>query len=94
MTSKQRAYLRGLANSLDPILHIGKDGITPNTVEQADSALAAHELIKVTVQKTAPEDLRTVSEALARATDSQTVQRIGRRFVLYRPAKEPVIVLP
>ena len=94
MTSKQRAYLRGLANNLDPILHIGKDGITENTVRQADEALAARELMKATVQKTCAEDVRAVADALSQATGAQSVQIIGRRFVLYRPAEQPVIQLP
>ena len=95
MTSKQRAYLRGLANSLEAIVHVGKGGMADTIVKQADDALTARELIKGKVLETAPETAREAAEALAVATDSQVVQVIGRTFVLYRPApEEPKIVLP
>ncbi len=95
MTSKQRAYLRGLANTLEPIVHVGKGGMADTIVKQADDALTARELIKGKVLETAPETAREAAEALAAATDAQVVQVIGRTFVLYRPVpEEPKIVLP
>ena len=85
LTSKQRAQLRGLANDLDAIVHIGKDGIGPNLVKQGDDALEARELIKGRVlENNLDYDARTAAEALARATRSQVVQVIGTKFVLYR----------
>ena len=85
LTSKQRAQLRGLANSLEPIVHIGKDGIGDNLIKQADDALEARELIKCKVLDNNIEfDARTAAEALAKATRSQVVQVIGTKFVLYR----------
>ena len=84
MTSKQRAYLRGLANSLEAIVHVGKGGMADTIVKQADDALTARELIKGKVLETAPETAREAAEALAAATDSQVVQVIGTKFVLYR----------
>ena len=85
LTSKQRAQLRGLANSIDTILHIGKDGIGENLIKQADDALEARELVKGKVLDNNTEyDARTAAEALAQATRSEVVQVIGTKFVLYR----------
>ncbi len=88
LTSKQRAQLRGMANGIDTIIHIGKDGIGENLVKQADDALEARELIKGRVLDNNLEyDARLAAEELAKATRSevvQVVQVIGTRFVLYR----------
>ena len=81
MTSKQRAYLRGLANTLEPIVHVGKGGMADTIVKQADDALTARELIKGKVLETAPETAREAAEALAAATNAAVVQVIGRTFV-------------
>ena len=85
LTSKQRAQLRALANSLDTILQIGKDGIGENLVKQADDALEARELIKGRVlDNNIDYDARAAAEELAKATRSEVVQVIGTKFVLYR----------
>lgn len=84
LTSKQRAQLRGLANNIDTILHIGKDGIGDNLICQADDALEARELIKGKVLENSMLSAREGAEELARATRSQVVQVIGTKFVLYR----------
>ena len=84
LTSKQRAQLRGLANDLDTIVHIGKDGVGENLIKQADDALEARELIKGKVLENSPLSPREGAEALAKATRSQVVQVIGTKFVLYR----------
>ena len=84
LTSKQRAQLRGLANNIDTILHIGKDGIGDNLIRQADDALEARELIKGKVLENSMLSAREGAEELARATRSQVVQAIGTKFVLYR----------
>ena len=82
LTSKQRAQLRGLANSIDTILQVGKDGIGANLIKQADDAL---ELIKGRVlDNNIDYDARTAAEELAKATRSEVVQVIGTKFVLYR----------
>ena len=87
LTSKQRAQLRALANSIDTILQIGKDGIGENLVKQADDALEARELIKGRVLENNIEyDARLAAEELAKATRSEVVQVIGTKFVLYRPS--------
>ena len=85
LTSKQRAQLRALANSLEPIVHIGKDGIGENLIKQADDALEAREIIKGRVLDNNIEyDARAAAEELAKATRSEVVQVIGSKFVLYR----------
>ncbi len=94
MTSKQRAMLRGMANTLDPILYIGKEGIVPGTIRQADDDLEAHELIKCCVQQGCPLTAREAVTALCGELEAEPVQCIGRRFVMYRPSREnPRIVL-
>lgn len=95
LTSKQRAYLRSLANPLDTILMVGKSGLSPELIKQADDALTARELIKGRALETAPLSPRDAAEELARETGAEVVQVIGTRFVLYRRhPKEPKIVLP
>ena len=84
LTSKQRAQLRGLANGLDTILHIGKEGIGDNLVQQANEALEARELIKGRVLESAMLTPREACQTLARLTRSEPVQVIGTKFVLYR----------
>ena len=84
LTSKQRAQLRGLANGIDTILIVGKDGIGGNLVKQADSALEARELIKGKVLENALMSAREAAEELAPLTRSEVVQVIGTKFVLYR----------
>ena len=94
LTSKQRAQLRGLANSIDTIVHIGKDGISENLVKQADDALEARELIKGCVQQGAPLSAKEALESLCAQVGAEPVQCIGRRFVMYKPSREnPRIVL-
>lgn len=85
LTSKQRAQLRGLANTLDTIVQVGKDGLGENLIRQADDALEARELIKCRVLDNNIEyDARTAAAELAQATRSEVVQVIGAKFVLYR----------
>ena len=85
LTSKQRAQLKGLANGIDTIIHVGKEGLGENLIRQADDALEARELIKGRVLENNLEyDARRAAEELARATRSEVVQVIGSKFVLYR----------
>ena len=88
MTTKQRAKLRAMCNTLEPVLHIGKDGISENTVKQCWDVLEARELIKVAVLETAPCSAREACEILCEKTHAEPVQVIGRRFVLYRQASK------
>ena len=86
LTSKQRAQLRGLANGIDTILIVGKDGIGDNLVKQANDALEARELIKGRVLENSMLSPREAAEQLAPLTRSEVVQVIGTKFVLYRPS--------
>ena len=88
MTSKQRAYLKGLAMKLDPIFQIGKSSLTPEVTQAVSEALEARELVKVTVLKNCLDDGSSIADVLAERTQSQVVQVIGRKIVLYRPAKD------
>ncbi|MDO4324409.1 MAG: ribosome assembly RNA-binding protein YhbY [bacterium] len=97
MTSKQRAYLKGLAMTIDPIFQIGKSSLTPEITSAVEEALEARELIKINVLKNCMDDERELAEVLAERTHSQVVQVIGKKIVLYKPAKDPAkrkIVLP
>ena len=89
MTTKQRAALRSMCNTLEPVLHIGKEGITDNLIKQCWDALEARELIKVTVQKNAPfESTRQACDELCERVHAEPVQTIGSRFSIYRQARE------
>lgn len=85
LTSKQRAQLRAMANSIDPVLHIGKGDLGDNLITQANEALEARELIKCRVLETSELSPREAADALSAATRSEVVQVIGTKFVLYRP---------
>ena len=94
MTGKQRAKLRAMANTIDTILYIGKDGITDHTVKECYDALEARELIKGCVQQGAPICAREALTELCEKTGAEPIQQIGRRFVMYRPSREnPRIVV-
>lgn len=86
MTGKQRSFLRSMANNLDSVLQIGKDGIDEKVIKQADEVLEARELIKVGVLKNSMIDVREACGILCRATGAQPVQVIGNKFVIYRPS--------
>ena len=88
MTTRQRAKLRSMGTILEPIVHIGKEGINDNLCKQAWDALEARELIKVTVQKNAPLDAREACAELCQRVHAEPVQVIGNRFVIYRQARE------
>ncbi|MBQ9606025.1 MAG: YhbY family RNA-binding protein [Lachnospiraceae bacterium] len=79
---------------MDPIYQIGKESLTTEIVKGLDDALEARELIKVSVQKNCEDDVRSIADTAAERTRSAAVQVIGRKFVLYRPAKKPKIELP
>ena len=95
MTSKQRAYLRSMANGLDTIFQIGKSGITPEIRDAVDKALEARELIKMNVLDNTMIGAKEAAGILADRTGADVVQIIGNRFVLFRVSKKkPVIELP
>ena len=95
LTSKQRSYLIGLSNQLDPVVHVGKNGVGPETVVSAEEAFNTHELVKGSVQKNVLEDVRSCAETVAERSRAELVTVIGRKFIMYKPFKDkPVIKLP
>jgi len=95
MTTKQRAYLKGLAMNLDPIFQIGKSSLTPELTEAVSEALEARELVKISVLKNCIDDPKELAQTLAERTRSQVVQVIGKKIILYRESKEKKkIILP
>lgn len=95
LTSKQRSYLRSLANNIDSIFQVGKGGINDNMIKQFNDALEARELIKISVLKNSIEDTREICNEAAEHTGSDVVQVIGNKFVLYKESKDnKVLVLP
>ena len=84
LNSKQRAMLRGMANSIDTILQVGKGGITESLIKQVDEALKAREIIKMRALENAPAFAREAAEEIAEKTNADVVQVIGTRFVLFR----------
>ena len=88
LTSKQRAYLRGMANSFEPVHWVGKEGIGENTIKTVSQALEARELIKCAVLETAPDDCRKTAHDIAEKVGADVVQVIGRKFILYKPSSD------
>ena len=88
ITGKQRATLRSMANTIQPIFQIGKGGLTPALTQQLDDALEARELIKIKLLETAEETPKEAAEIICRETGAQSVQIIGSKIVLYREASK------
>ena len=88
MTTKQRAYLRGLAVNVNPIFQIGKSSLTPEITEAISEALEARELVKINVLKNCMSDINELAQILSERTRSEVVQVIGRKIVIYRESKE------
>lgn len=88
MTTKQRAYLKGLAMTMEPIFQIGKSSMTPGLTEAIAEALEARELIKISVLQNCADDPRELAELVAERTRSQVVQVIGKKIVLYKEGKD------
>ena len=88
MTTKQRAYLKSLAMTMDPIFQIGKNSMTPELTKAVTEALQARELIKISVLKNCADDPRDLADMMADRTKSQVVQVIGKKIVLYKEGKE------
>lgn len=95
MTSKQRAYLGGLASTMDSIFQVGKASLTPELIEALDAALEKRELIKVSVLKNCIDDPNEIASVVAERTHSHVVKVIGKKMIFYRRAKKnPKIKLP
>lgn len=89
LTSKQRAYLRSIAQSYDTVLYVGKQGISDELIKQLDDVLNSRELIKAAVQENCEFTAREAADRLSELTNSEVVQVIGRRFVLWRRSRDP-----
>ncbi len=87
LNSRQRAQLRGMANSMETIFQIGKSGVSDNTVKQVIDALEARELIKLRILENCPLSVREAADDIAEKTNSDVVQVIGTRFILYKESK-------
>lgn len=95
MTSKQRAYLKGIAMKSDTIFQIGKASVTPEIVEAVLELFNTRELIKIAVLKNCADDTKEIATVVAERTHAQIVQVIGKKIVLYKPFKKnPKIILP
>lgn len=88
MTSKQRAYLKGLAMTMEPIFQIGKQSLTPEVTEAVSEALEARELVKISVLKNCLDDPKEIANIIGERTNSTVVQVIGKKIVLYRESKD------
>lgn len=95
ITSKQRSYLRSIANTIQPIFQIGKGGIEENFLKQIEGALEAREIIKLTVLNNSGLTAREASDIICEELQCEGVQAIGNKLVLYkRSKKKPKIELP
>ena len=96
LTSKQRAHVRGLAHAVRPLVHVGKEGVTPAALRSLRQTFATREIVKVKVLEAAPETTRETAQTLAEGVDGcHVVQTVGRTVTLYRPdPKSPIIRLP
>lgn len=87
ITTKQRAYLRKEAHTLDPIFQIGKDGVTEAVIDALDEALEKREILKVHILETALLDTRQTCDSVAKRLNAEPVQAIGGKFIIYRQAE-------
>ena len=94
MTNKQRAFLSSLATKETAILSVGKADVTPEMIAACDEAIEKRELIKISVLKNCFSDPKEIAAVIAERTRSEVVRVIGKKIILYRPAKKPVIELP
>ena len=94
LTPAQRQFLKAQAHSLQPVVRIGGQGLTPNVLKEVERALAAHELVKIKAASDEADTRRVWIEEICAATGAMEVQRIGKVLVVYRPAAEPKLALP
>ena len=88
LTSKQRAYLKGLAMNIEPVVQIGKSSLTTEIIESVYEAFNTRELIKINVQQNCEDDIRQIAQVIADRTHAVVVQTIGRKIVLYKEGKD------
>ncbi len=85
LTSKQKKHLRSLGQTLEPIMHIGKDGVSEECIAATEETFNRRELIKVRVLKNSPDDTADIAAELAEATNSNMISKVGFTFLLYKP---------
>lgn len=88
LTGKQRAYLKSMANTMEPLFQIGKNGLSDNFIKQVEEALEVREIIKIKVLNNSLLNTTEVARELTEKTDSEFVQSIGNKFVIYKESKE------
>ncbi|MEE0740877.1 MAG: ribosome assembly RNA-binding protein YhbY [Emergencia sp.] len=88
ISSKQRSYLRGLAQQTDPTVYIGKQGLTDNIIKEIETGFEHRELVKVKIQEGCELDPKVTANQLAEQLSAEFVQAIGRKFTLYRESKD------
>lgn len=95
LSSKHRSFLRSMAHDIPDIIHVGKEGITPNLIVQLKDALRSRELVKGKVQQNSEEDVRSIAESLAVSAGAEIISIIGNKFVMYKHNHTaPVIEFP
>ncbi len=95
MNGKQRAFLKKLSHGMKPVIQVGKDGVTPNLIDQISETIKKRELIKISVLESCPEEVDEVMEKVLSRAKCQYVQMIGRKITIYKKNEQnPVIELP
>lgn len=95
LSSRQVQHLRGLAHALEPVIYVGKEGVSDAVVAQADEAIVRHELVKVRLPQVEKEQRKEMARALAAAIPAHLVGELGRIVILYRRHPEkPRVELP
>ena len=95
ITSKQRAYLRSLANRMQPLFQIGKNGVEDTFLKQLKEALEVRELIKIKVLENSGLAARETSDKICQAIQAEGIQAIGNKIVIYKKStKNPKIEIP
>jgi RNA-binding protein len=88
LTGKQRSFLKAIANGIEPIFQIGKNGITDNFIKQVDSALESREIIKIKVLNNSFLETDEMAKKISELVGAEFVQSIGNKFIIYRESKE------
>ena len=94
LSGKDKRYLRSLANNLKATIIIGKDGLNDNVIDSLDKSLKAHELVKISILKSCPVDIKELTLDLLASCKGELVQTLGKTLLIYRPSKERKIILP
>lgn len=92
LTGKQRSFLKGKANTLDPMFQLGKNGLTESFIKQVDVVLESKELLKISVLNNSGLDAKEVVIELCDKLGAEFVQSMGNKLVIYRESKEEKII--